>query len=292
MRSSSGYLSYGWMVVGVCLFLSAPVLAQTSRTAAEFVTLSATEDVSGDEWFALAVRAREAGDYRTAERALDVASTTLPPQRISLEQARLAAVRGDPDAAISVLIRMVDNGFTSVRLVTGDEVLSRLAGRPAFDELVAAMNAAAFPCLSDSAFQQFDFWIGDWDVHTPDGQYAGANTIARAESGCVLTEHWTGAGGSTGSSISFLDKSSGDWVQVWNSENGTQISIQGGLTDDGMALDGRIHYVGNGKNALIRGLWTPLGDGRVRQYFEQSNDGGETWAPWFEGFYTRKDSAK
>jgi hypothetical protein len=31
-------------------------------------------------------------------------------------------------------------------------------------------------------------------------------------------------------------------------------------------------------------------DGRVRQYFEQSNDDGATWEPWFEGFYTRKQS--
>jgi hypothetical protein len=25
----------------------------------------------------------------------------------------------------------------------------------------------------------------------------------------------------------------------------------------------------------------------VRQYFEQSTDEGETWQPWFEGFYSR-----
>ncbi|MFQ6005872.1 MAG: hypothetical protein ACE5OQ_10245 [Woeseia sp.] len=30
--------------------------------------------------------------------------------------------------------------------------------------------------------------------------------------------------------------------------------------------------------------------GCVRQYFEQSNDGGEMWAAWFEGFYTRTDA--
>ncbi|MCJ7591455.1 MAG: hypothetical protein MUO51_08890 [Woeseiaceae bacterium] len=34
--------------------------------------------------------------------------------------------------------------------------------------------------------------------------------------------------------------------------------------------------------------WTPLPDGRVRQFFEQSDDGGVTWVSWFEGFYTRK----
>ena len=31
-----------------------------------------------------------------------------------------------------------------------------------------------------------------------------------------------------------------------------------------------------------------MDDGRVRQFFEQSNDEGETWSPWFEGFYTRQ----
>jgi hypothetical protein len=104
----------------------------------------------------------------------------------------------------------------------------------------------------------------------------------------VLTEHWTGASGGTGMSINYLDMIDTRWVQVWNSANGSQINIRGGLTDEGMAMEGTIHYVGNGTTAPFRALWTPLPDGRVRQYFEQSNDGGETWTPWFEGFYTRK----
>jgi len=45
--------------------------------------------------------------------------------------------------------------------------------------------------------------------------------------------------------------------------------------------------VSNGVTAPFRGLWTPQPDGRVRQFFEQSDDGGKTWKPWFEGFYTR-----
>jgi hypothetical protein len=36
-------------------------------------------------------------------------------------------------------------------------------------------------------------------------------------------------------------------------------------------------------------LWTPLADGRVRQFFEQSDDDGTNWTPWFEGFYSRVD---
>jgi hypothetical protein len=90
-------------------------------------------------------------------------------------------------------------------------------------------------------------------------------------------------------SINYLDMITNEWVQVWNAEGGTQINVRGGLTDAGMAMEGTIHYVNNGTTAPFKALWTPLPDGRVRQYFEQSNDGGETWVPWFEGFYTRSD---
>ena len=144
----------------------------------------------------------------------------------------------------------------------------------------------ALPCETGEEFRGFDFWIGDWDVHLPDGTFAGNNVVTREEQGCLIVERWTGASGGTGMSVNFLDKASNEWVQVWNSANGAQIQIRGGLTDDGMALEGTIHYVGNGTTAPLKGLWTPLPDGRVRQYFEQSNDGGETWVPWFEGFYT------
>jgi len=33
-------------------------------------------------------------------------------------------------------------------------------------------------------------------------------------------------------------------------------------------------------------------DGRVRQFFEQSNDAGKTWSNWFERFYTRIDEVR
>ena len=145
------------------------------------------------------------------------------------------------------------------------------------------------PCADAEEFAAFDFWLGDWDVHTTDGTYAGHNRIAKAEKGCVIVEQWRGASGSTGMSINYLEHASGQWVQIWNAAGGTQIDIRGGLTADGMLLVGKIHYIANSTTADFRGLWTLLDDGRVRQFFEQSNDGGETWVPWFEGFYTRTD---
>lgn len=149
-------------------------------------------------------------------------------------------------------------------------------------------SAPTPPCLSDEAFNAFDFWVGEWDVHMADGTLAGENSIAKELNGCLVTESWRGAQGSVGTSINYLDRVTNEWVQVWNDAGGGQIHIRGGLTGDGMRLVGKIHYISNGTTADFRGLWTPLPDGRVRQFFEQSVDGGETWATWFEGFYSKK----
>lgn len=152
---------------------------------------------------------------------------------------------------------------------------------------LAQTAPARFPCEDHPRFAEFDFWVGTWDVHTADGTLAGTNTIERSERGCVLVEKWSGASGGTGMSINYFDAANGEWVQVWNAAGGTQIDIRGGLTTEGMLLTGKIHYIANSLTADFRGLWTPLDDGRVRQFFEQSTDGGQTWKPWFEGFYTR-----
>lgn len=155
----------------------------------------------------------------------------------------------------------------------------------------AAQDASApqpSPCETDGRFAEFDFWMGTWDVHDAQGNFAGTNTISREQSGCVLIENWSGVQGGTGMSINYLDKAKDEWVQIWHAASGYQIDIRGGLTGQGMLLTGTIHYINNGTTSVFRGLWTELPDGRVRQFFEQSADGGETWATWFEGFYTRK----
>ena len=246
------------------------------------------QDAAG--WFAAAQEARAEGNLDDANAALDKAADGgFAPVRVSFERARLLTLGGDGDAAIAVLQGLADNGFSAVAFVTGDPILGTLAGDAAFDRLVADMSAKAYPCENNEAFRAFDFWVGDWVVHVASGAQAGTNTIRRAERGCVLIENWTNAAGGTGMSINYLDGATGEWVQVWNAEGGSQIHIRGGMTEEGMRLVGQIHNVATNTTAPFRGLWTPLEDGRVRQYFEQSTDGGETWTPWFEGFSTRQE---
>ncbi len=240
-------------------------------------------------WFQLAVSSRQAERYDAAFTALATAEALeFSPVRVGFERARLHVLADDEDAAVAELQALASSGFTAVNFITGDPLLSTLEGRAAYDALVATMSIQAFPCEHDELFSAFDFWVGEWDVHVAAGALAGSNVIKRAERGCVLIENWSSASGGTGMSINYVDKTSDEWVQIWNAAGGSQINIRGGMTDDGMLLTGTIHYVANGTTAPFRGLWTPLADGRVRQFFEQSSDDGKTWTPWFEGFYTRK----
>jgi hypothetical protein len=155
----------------------------------------------------------------------------------------------------------------------------------------AAAAAEASPC-SDEAFRAFDFWLGDWEVRTADGRLAGHNRIESAHGGCVILEHWTGTAGMTGMSMNYLDGMTDEWVQVWMDASGDQAIIRGGPTADekGMRLEGKLHSLTQGQTGNFRGIWTVLPDGRIRQLFELSADGGRTWSTWFEGFYTRAET--
>ncbi len=169
-------------------------------------------------------------------------------------------------------------------------VLPLLAVAPVYaqdSDAAAAVPPPGNPCEDDEAFDAFDFWLGEWVVHGPGGQFAGTNVISKELRGCQLVENWSSATGMTGSSINYLDRITNEWVQIWNDEYGGQINIRGGMTEDGMALSGTIHYIGNNTTFEFRALWTPLDDGRVRQFFEQKNADGE-WFTWFDGYYTRK----
>jgi len=266
------------------------VAADSKDLAAELSRLEKSANEDAQDWLRLARDARDAEQLELASTALGKASSFgLSPIQFGMEKARILVASNDPAGATTELQKVFATGFTGVSVLTNDPLINSMEGRKDYDELVQKMSVQAYPCAHQPGFQDFDFWVGEWDVHLANGTPAGSNIIQPIERGCALTEHWTNVNGGTGMSINYLDKASDQWVQVWNAEGGSQIIIRGGLNDDGMAMEGYIHYVGNGTTAPFRALWTPLPDGRVRQYFEQSNDGGNTWVPWFEGFYTRRN---
>jgi hypothetical protein len=152
---------------------------------------------------------------------------------------------------------------------------------------VQAQKPARAACTSPD-HHQFDFWIGDWEVTDSAGTTVyGTNRIASEEDGCLVHENWAGSRGGTGQSLNFFDPRAQRWQQVWVGSDGLLLTISGALEGRSMVLLGEAMMPG-GKVMQQRAAWTPLADGRVRQYWEQSTDGGKTWTVAFDGWYRRK----
>ena len=106
------------------------------------------------------------------------------------------------------------------------------------------------PC-SGPEHRQFDFWVGEWDVTTPDGKPAGTNRIESILGGCVLMESWESTNGkSVGHSFN-LYSSDGKWHQTWVDNGGTLLELVGGLDGDRMVMS-QERTTPDGKASLTR----------------------------------------
>lgn len=140
----------------------------------------------------------------------------------------------------------------------------------------------AAPCRAPE-YRQFDFWVGRWQVTTPDGQVVGTNLITREHGGCVIRESWTGARGMTGTSLNIYTAATRRWHQSWVDSTGSLLLLDGEFRDGAMRLAGETFGPGGRQRSRI--TWTP-GE-RVRQLWETSSDGGKTWETIFDGMYQR-----
>lgn len=152
--------------------------------------------------------------------------------------------------------------------------------------LVCLMGTPAFATCSDPASRQFDFWIGEWNVHTPDGKLAGTNRITREYEGCVLHERYTTPRGYSGESLNTYDVGRKVWHQTWVDNEGVLLLLEGSFVIGQMQLTGRT-VANDGKVTKHRITWTPNADGTVRQFWESTDANGQ-WVIAFDGRYSRK----
>lgn len=214
-----------------------------------------------------------------------------PPNQVALTEAREHAKAGRISEAITALARVTP---------PAPGVLNQLRTSADFDALRADPRGKAIiekltPCAAPQ-YKAFDFWLGDWDVRNAAGQLVGHNRITKRHGGCVVQEEWESAAGGSGSSFNVYDQQTRQWHQFWVDATGTNwlssdaagnpVTLRGGLRDGAMVLSAHPDTLPS--IGLTRATWRPLPDGRVRQTFESSSDGGKTWTVSFDGFYTKR----
>jgi len=93
--------------------------------------------------------------------------------------------------------------------------------------------------------------------------------------------------GGTGKSINAYNPVLHMWQQFWVGEFGavTEYRESEWLGD---TLSFRASSMLNGQPLTMRLSFNPLPDGSVRQFGEQSTDGGKTWTTTYEFFYRRR----
>jgi hypothetical protein len=155
---------------------------------------------------------------------------------------------------------------------------------------VAAAPAAAAPApaaapppvsgaCSDGPYRQFDFWIGDWTAYEPGGADVLAHVkVSRLADGCGLLEEVTPAKGPSSAALIVYDPDATLWRRQSVTGDGALVSLQGGMQEGEMALEG--DQSTGGGHGLARVTWKVEG-GVVSESGQKSTD-GKDWSTWFD----------
>ena len=148
--------------------------------------------------------------------------------------------------------------------------------------MTLALAAVAAAC-SAPIHHQLDFWLGEWQV-VEEGQVVATSTIESVSGGCAIRETYRQKDGYNGMSLSFYDATLGKWRQTWIDTRGAAGEFAGSFTEGAMRFEGETH-TGEGKRVLRRMSLAPDAGG-IRQKSMRSDDGGVTWKPHYEIYYT------
>jgi hypothetical protein len=231
---------------------------------------------------------------RSTIAALFLATSVLaqqpPPNQAALNEARDHVKAGRTSEALTALERITPPAPAVLNQLRTADDFKVLRSDARFQAVVAKLT----PCTA-SQYREFDFWLGDWEVKSATGQALGRNRISKKHGGCVVVEEWESANGGSGSSFNIYDQPTKQWHQFWVDASGTNwlssdkqgnpVTLRGGIRDGAMVMSSHpdtLPSIGQ-----TRVTFRPLPDGRVRQTFEGSTDGGKTWTVSFDGFYSK-----
>jgi Tetratricopeptide repeat len=289
------------LVAGFALAQTAPTVTPTMRAEANrffqqkdwanaelaYREITQREPANAGAWNRLgqALHAQRKSEPAVAayQRALAIAQQPAVMYNVAAAHARLK----QNEQSLEWLAQAAQAGFDQRDHLQTDEDFAALRQDARFIAAAARIERNAKPCSAKPEARQFDFWLGEWNVQLPNGQPAGTNRVELLLGDCVLMENWTGNGGLQGKSFNFFHAGLGKWHQTWVDSKGGALFFSGEFKDGAMRLSGE-NVGADGKKAWQRMTFTPLAANKVRQLWEQSEDGGKTWTTVFDGLYLKK----
>ena len=155
---------------------------------------------------------------------------------------------------------------------------------------VGVVQAQNKPCACcTEAHVQFDFWVGDWIVYDTTGVQVGENTIVKLENGCILSEHWRGAKGTTGRSYNYFNAQDSSWNQTWVDNSGGSLVLKGKASKNQMVMKSELQPGKKVDFYYNQISWTKNQDGSVTQIWDIFSKEGAFLARLFKGIYKKKE---
>lgn len=245
-----------------------------------------TEPQNGRAWYMLGKSLHTLGKFEQAisafEKNVAIAQNPASMYNIACAYSRLKQV----DKAFESLDQAIKIAPGVLASAASDPDLENLRNDARFAKLMDSVDRALKPCKYSAESRQFDFWIGNWDVFTTQGQKAGTNVIEVFAEGCSLMENWTATGGGNGKSINYYDASTQKWYQHWIGSGGGAVRYSGGFKNGSLVYEAET-LGANGKKLLNRLTFSKNEDNTVRQFGEISNDDGKTWTLSFDFKYVK-----
>jgi tetratricopeptide (TPR) repeat protein len=294
-------------VSGLAAIFSAPAVAQ-SRTqqspearhadslydrrdfdaaARAYRVVLASSPNDGRSWYRLGASLAAAKDNAAAAEAFEHSAAIGHQQLAMYNAAAMRARLGQRDRALAWLDSTLAAGFSGDSILRNDPDFSAFRSDSAFQRRVAAAERAFRPCTSRSESHLFDFWIGEWNVTTPQGQPAGKSSVQQILSQCVIFENWTDRLGGQGKSFNAYNIDYSMWQQFWTDQYGRVTEYRESERTPEGGLRFLAHQGAPQHQTVIRMSFTPVDRNTVHQYGETSADNGKTWTPSFDLYYHR-----
>ncbi|MDX1828936.1 MAG: hypothetical protein R3342_05245 [Lutibacter sp.] len=158
-----------------------------------------------------------------------------------------------------------------------------------FSTVVISQNKTEDCNCCSKNYKAFNFWEGNWNVYNPKGELIGSNKVRKIKLGCGLQENWIATNNkNTGTSYNYYDKADNLWHQVWISNTGNIINLEGNIDKNGvMVLKSKLVKSSKG-NYYNQISWKKNKDGSVTQQWDIFNEKGEKTANAFKGIYKKK----
>lgn len=135
---------------------------------------------------------------------------------------------------------------------------------------------------------QFDFWVGEWNVYDTLGNKVGENSISKLYENCVLQEKWISSQVNKGTSYNYFNPSDSTWNQLWLDNQGSILKLKGRFSNDRMVLKSELVA---GKNVAFyynQISWINKPDGTVHQIWEVFDNKNKLLQKAFHGVYKKK----